>query len=179
MKDARAYLIAGPESSGTRMLTGMLVAAGCSGDAGDAQRWDSRPPRAAEHPVIVWRRSVPHGGEWPDLTGMCGELRAAGYGRLRMLVTVRDRFCLERSQPKRGHVHSAEAARANIERSYRHIFEHLLAMPELPCVMVPYESLVLHGSKASAALLELVGLDRPRGFPAARDENAKYYGGRP
>ena len=177
MSEARAYIVTGPESSGTRMLTGFLMAAGCAGSAGHVQRWDSAPPRAEEHPRVVWRRSVPHAEEWPDLVGLRNALADGGYEWAIALVTVRDRFCLERSQIAQGHVVSVEAAGANIERSYRHIFAALAAMPGVPYVMVPYESLILHGARATGALLEHVGLSGPREAAAARDENAKYYGG--
>jgi len=172
-----AYLVAGAESSGTRMLTGLLVAAGCSGSAGHTQAWDANAPCADEHPRIVWRRSVPHGGDWPDLRGMVDELRSRGYADVRFVVTVRDRHCLESSQVAAGHVPDAAGAAGNIRRCYGHIFSQLAEMPEVAYVIAPYESLVLHGAKAAGELLEALGLDVPDDMPSFRDENAKYFGG--
>lgn len=177
MSEARAYVVAGAESSGTRMLTGLLVAAGCSGSADHTQAWDAKPPRADEHPRIVRRRSVPHGGVWPDLQGVVDELRSCGYADVRFVVTVRDRHCLESSQVAAGHVADAAEAAGNIRRCYGHIFSQLAEMPEVACVIAPYESLVLHGAKAAGKLLEALGLDVPEDMPCFRDENAKHFGG--
>ena len=177
MSGSAAYLVAGAESSGTRMLTGLLVAAGCSGSAGHAQAWDAKAPHADEHPRVVWRRSVPHGGAWPELREMVERLRSRGYDDVRFVVTVRDRHCLASSQVAAGHVADAACASENIRRCYRHIFSQLAEMPEAPYVIAPYESLVLHGAKAAGRLLEALGLDAPDDMPPFRDENAKYFGG--
>ncbi len=174
---AAAYLVVGPESSGTRMVTELLIAAGCEGDCGHTQRWDQGSPEAADHPMIVWRRSVPHAGRWPDIAAICADLVSAGYGRLIVLVTVRDATCLERSQVMRRHVGTCVSARENISRCYRHIFKGLARADGAEVVMVSYEALLLHGDLAAAALLERIGIDGP-GELVITDQNAKHYGRR-
>ena len=73
----RAFLVLGPGTSGMRLMTRLLIAAGCYGDDGDDQRLDHGLP--ADEALIVWRRSLPHRGEWPDLRAMIRGLEAAGY----------------------------------------------------------------------------------------------------
>jgi LPS sulfotransferase NodH len=41
--DKRAFLVLGPESSGTRLMTKLLMVAGCYGDDGHVQRLDRDP----------------------------------------------------------------------------------------------------------------------------------------
>ena len=68
----RAFLVLGAESSGTRLVTRLLIAAGCHGDGGHQQPFDKW--QAASSPFdgkdpIVWRRSYPWTEYhlWPNL----------------------------------------------------------------------------------------------------------------
>lgn len=62
----QAYLVIGPEASGTKLLTACLIAMGAYGDAGNDQRLDEdmTPGHTITHGgPIVLRRSVPHGSD--------------------------------------------------------------------------------------------------------------------
>src|SRR4051794_21761910 len=97
----RSLLVFGPESSGTRLFTRVLLSAGCWGDGGHDQRLDRS--FAGAGPMLVWRRSFPHFREWPDAAAMMDRLRAHGYEDVRVYWTMRDLECSVKSQLAAGH----------------------------------------------------------------------------
>lgn len=160
----KAYLVLGPESSGTRMMTEILIAAGCIGDAGHEQRFDEKQP-AGESP-IVWRRSVPHAGEWPSIDLMIHRLQQSGY-EVFAVVTMRDWTAMARSQVEHWN-HTFESAIENIRGAYPYIFASLLKF-RVPYIMTSYEGLVEYGPQQD--LFSTIGLEAPD-FQV-RDENQK------
>ena len=160
----KAYLILGPESSGTRMMTEVLLAAGCTGDAGHEQRFDNTWPDG-ESP-IVWRRSIPHAGEWPSIDRMIHHLRQSDY-EVYAVVTMRDWSAMARSQVEHWN-HTFESAIENIRTAYPYIFSALLKF-RVPYIMTSYESLKEWGPQADLFLS--IGLEAPD-FEV-RDENRK------
>ncbi len=173
----KVILVLGPESSGTRLATRILIEAGCLGDDGHVQRWDTRPipDWADEKRPIVWRRSLPHGGRWPDLYQLVA--RAGPTGRdLLVVVTVREWWACARSQVRAGHVPGMGQALSHISLAYLRIFS-LLAGSSIPYYVLPYEALVLHPGPTIAGLIEWLGLARVPEIEI-RDENAKHYGTR-
>ena len=173
-KPPSAHIVIGPESSGTRFLTGILIDAGCTGDAGHAQRWDTMVPKAKKYPHIVWRKSVPHGKAWPRLTHMVRTLESNGYKDVRVIVLVREPFALQHSQVKRRHVPNIAAACRNIRKAYLHIFNHL-AKSGAAFSVVSYEALALHGVPARRSILDELGLRLLKPNVTPRNENAKHY----
>lgn len=184
----RAFLVLGPESHGTHLVTDLLVHAGCHGRSGahvawqgewpaaidDRQPWDEALP--TDEDPIVWRRSVPHLAHWPDIRGMIGSLEARGY-EVRAVVVHREVYAAIQSQLKWRHVGDATTARANVERAYPYIFAHLEAAA-VPATVVGYESLV-HEPAAQDALLEEIGLEVPRARLEVWDGNRKWHDARP
>ncbi|MEM1182729.1 MAG: hypothetical protein AAGM22_30575 [Acidobacteriota bacterium] len=170
----RAFLVVGPESHGTHLVTDLLVHAGCQGHSGDhgpwrgdgagsesagpadRQPWDDSPP--TDQDPIVWRRSVPHLRRWPDLHKMAVDLEMRGY-RVHVVVVTRERYPAIQSQLKWRHVEDGAQATANIERAYRHIFGHIEAA-DVTSTVVSYEALVAD-PKAQDRLLAALGLDAP------------------
>jgi len=55
---ARIFLVFGPEGSTTRATCRLLMRAGCKGDDGWVQPFDSNPPKAALAPLAVWRKTA-------------------------------------------------------------------------------------------------------------------------
>ncbi len=168
-----AYLVTGPESSGTRLMTAIIMACGAAGSAEHQQPWDTTDfPPAREFGVdIVFRRSIPHGGHIPNLVEILQRMQQAGY-TVRMVVMVRDMFACAHSQVRAGHVQDVVAAMANIINAYR-LIATTITRVSCPAHFVPYEALILHPE----AIPEMVGclgltLDRP---VSITDENAKYY----
>ncbi|MEM6700174.1 MAG: hypothetical protein AAF599_17350, partial [Bacteroidota bacterium] len=123
----RAFLVLGAESNGSHLVTDILINAGCIGHAGnhvpwqpnnkvlhrgikkpweykfptDLQPWDKKMP-TNENP-IVWRRSIPHGKQWINLTKMILDLKERGY-QVKAIVVTRDSYAALQSQLKWQHV---------------------------------------------------------------------------
>lgn len=151
MMPKRAYVVVGPESSGNRLLTALLVRAGCAGAGSTSQPFDL----PTEEDPAVLLRSYPHGNEWPDLAAICGELRNRGYV-VRVLVLVRDPWCVVQSQRTRQQ-HPEQLAWANIRHAYTTLFGQLAPL-NIWWTLVPYEALVLHPVEAVRRLLEMIDL---------------------
>lgn len=165
----RAYLVLGPESSGTRLMTRLLIAAGCYGDSDHFQRLDSAVE--AGEPLLVWRRSIPHGGTWPDLERMVEIVDALGYG-VTAVVMSRDWHSMAISQEQAPHAESAGAALQQIQIAYRYIFASL---PDtLPFEIVNYESIVMRPRGTIKYLFVRLGLPVPE-LPYIYDANGRYY----
>ncbi len=163
----KAYLVLGPESSGTRMMTQILMATGCAGDGDHDQRWDSVLPDGETS--VVWRRSVPHGGQWPPLDLMVKRLRERSY-EVYGVVMSRDWTAMMRSQVEHWE-HTRESAIKNIRMAYPYIFSSLLKF-QVPYVMVNYESLMQHGVQSLTDVFETIDLVPPAEFEL-RDATAR------
>jgi len=166
----RAYLVLGPESSGTRWLTGLLIKAGCSGSDDHVQPWDTMLP--ANEPLVAWRRSFPHGGEWPNVKHLVTALRARHY-EITALVMTRDWFAMSRSQAQ---FQPAEDVADNIQRAYRQIFMGL-TQTQTAFVVVSYEAALVHPAAFVNSLLGYLGLGvtLDAATIGAIDGNAKWY----
>ncbi|MBN1814714.1 MAG: hypothetical protein JXA14_22935 [Anaerolineae bacterium] len=168
----QAFFVVGPESSGTRLLTRVLIRSGCFGDDGHRQRMDDlvfygRPSH------IAFRRSVPHDGGWPDLARIVRLMRQAGYD-VTALVTVRELQAMAKSQVRAGHVRTISTALGNIERAYRSIFAGLGKLYGTGLFVVPYEAAVLHPPSLADLVMSL-GLTPASPLTAIYDGNAKHY----
>lgn len=171
----RAFLVVGPERSGTRLLTRILIAAGCYGDDGHEQRLDAKLPD--ELPMLVWRRSVPHRREWPDLQSMAGVLRRKGYKDVRAVVTTRDWFAVAQSQVSEKLVDDMAMAYRNQQRAYGSIMAELM-LSKVPFMVVSYEHLVQRPQQTIANLMDYFGLPALIATGVeVYDGNAKWYEG--
>jgi len=169
----RAFIVIGPESTGTRLWTRVLIGCGCYGDGGHSQRLDAMIPKG--EPLIVWRRSAPHAHKWPDLAAMAQRLRGAGYPSVQVLVTTRDWWATTRAQVRDGHVRSEDEAASHLRIAYAKIFDALYKTG-LPFTVLSYEGLAQRGPAMIARLAEGWGLEAPAGWRETFfDGNAKYY----
>ena len=110
-----AYLVFGPESSGTRMITQALCAYGCAGSFQHEQEFDSfLLPPPVQH--IVWRRSFPHAKQWPVTESFVNAVQNAGFTAVFVIVS-RDFHSAVQSQIKWGHVQTEQQAKANIRKA--------------------------------------------------------------
>ncbi|TWT35198.1 hypothetical protein KOR34_00860 [Posidoniimonas corsicana] len=148
-----AILVMGPESSGTRLMTSLLIDAGCYGDATHRQRIDRTIPQSGP---IVWRRSFPHGDGWPDAVAAIRRLQSSGY-IAKAVVMTRDWHCVVQSQLERRHATDAETALARLQDSYRRIYQ-ALCETNIFYINVSYESLILNGGAAVSQALANFGL---------------------
>ena len=91
----RAYLVLGPEGSGTKLVTRLFVEAGCQGEWSHKQKFDREGP-AGE--LVVVRRSYPHNGSWPNLKTLAGQLLEY---EVRAVVMIRTYRCTVASRTRR------------------------------------------------------------------------------
>jgi hypothetical protein len=163
----KAFLVAGPESSGTRMVTEALIKAGAFGQSSHAQEMDDlnffgRPD------LIVLRRSVPHGNGWPDLTVIIRNMIRAGYA-VSPIMTYRDKdYCIQ-SQMRAARQMAAEQGLPHIVKestlrafyftAYQNIFSHLAAAGMLP-IICHYSSFV-NNAEYRAVFFNQLGLPCP------------------
>jgi hypothetical protein len=170
--EKRAFLVLGPESSGTKLFTEILIKAGCDGHNGNVQRWDTELPAGD---LIVWRRSVPHGlDDYPDICAMVEKLRGLDY-EVFAYVTTRDWTSILNSRVLQGGIQSYELAAERIQWPYPHIFSQL-QQADVPFVMVSYEAVTEYGEKSIQRLLKIFGLELPE-LPEIYTGNEKYYTG--
>lgn len=170
----RAYLVYGPEASGNRLMGRLLIAAGCIGDGGHAQRWETKPP--TDETPIVWVRSLPLGTDhrWPDVPEHIMRLEDAGY-QVVLVILVRDMIATSLSQIAAGHVeHRLEA-----EQNMLGALQTLLDAPKWAATnhaqVVTYEA-IAGGLPYVNALLDRLGLPALEKLPEPiYDGNAKYY----
>ena len=165
----RAFLVLGPESSGTRLMTRILIGAGCLGDDGEIQRLDSGIPDA---PLIVWRRSIPHAAKWPAIPQMVADLRVADYPVM-AVVTTRDWSAMTKSQIAAGHVADPGMALQHLQRAYPFI-TGALTSNAVPYAMMSYEALIQRPAKMLGWLSAQLELELPP--IEVYDGNAKWYG---
>lgn len=172
MQDDRiAILVYGPESTATRLLTRVLVAAGCEGDGTHGQRFDTEIPDKEGY--IVWRRSFPHARRWPDIESMINRLREKDY-KIFVYVTTRDWYAMAKSQMNRSYANSFSMAFQNAQNAYALIFSKLNKLG-IRCVMFSYDAMIAHPNQYLTIMLNLVGLEPPNDFEPIGDGNAKYY----
>jgi len=180
VKGAACYLVFGPESSCTRMMTRLLIQGGCRGQDTHKQAYDKKPPKAEPGVKVVWRRSFPHLNRWPDIAEMVQMLRVSGYdlGQIRIVVTVRDWWATRESQRKTGHVRDIPAAQRRTTEAYRRIFRGAFETG-VQFLVVPVEALHVGGQPAIAAVYRQLGLPAKRAWDAepVRNENQKHYAG--
>jgi len=168
----RAFLVLGPESSGSRFVTELLVNAGCEGSADHHQPFDNDPPRDQE--LVVWRRSYPHGEDWPDAFELIEDLRVRGYS-VAAVVCMRDFYAMCASQVRVEHAPNTTQALTGVRHAYRSIFADI-TLCAVPYWIVSYESLVARPTRAAQAFVRMLGLDiEPERIPEVKDGNAKYY----
>lgn len=154
----RAFLVVGAEDTGTRAVTRVLIAAGCAGDASHFQPFDNGIPRG--HDRIVWRRSVPHAGQWPAVSHLLILVRNAGY-QPHVIVTMRDWSATAVAQVSATHVKTKEQALENLQRAYRCIFRDL---GSVDYTIVNYESFGT-SQMAIDLFLQRLGLSAPQREP--------------
>lgn len=162
-------MVMGPESSGTRFLTRCFIKAGCAGQYTHEQAFDKELP-LPEHP-IVWRRSVPYWGEWPDIAHCLFRLTRIGYIPHAVVIT-RDWYATACSQVANKHALDVELAERQMQRAMRYIYSNLMEAG-VDFTWVTYEGLVQRPKATLEWLMERFGLPVPD--IEVHDGNAKYY----
>lgn len=154
-----AIMVIGPESSGTRLVTRIMIAAGCRGDGQHKQRHDTDIPRAVRGKPIVWRRSMPHLRQWPDLVSMAEKLNDLDYVPA-VIITHREWYAMARSQIANGHAPSMSRATANIKSAYEQAYRWTHGSVKR-WMTVTYESVLLHPAMTAQSMAFYFGLMNP------------------
>lgn len=167
----KAFLVLGPEGTGTRLFTRILINAGCEGSAGHRQKFDGTLPT---QDCIVWRKSFPHRNCWPCITTMVSELRDKDY-TVHAFVTNRNwHAILESRGPRHEAGGGTKAVYQHLQKSYPLIFQGL-AEAKVPFIVVSYEEMLLRGATYIEKVLELWGLKLQSQLEEITDGNEKYY----
>lgn len=181
----KAFLVLGPESHGNHLVTDILVHAGCHGHSGDHANWDKQWQAGVhndnqpwDHALptdedpIVWRRSVPHLKNMPDIKNMVDSLEARQY-EVTGIVITREPYAALQSQLKWHHVKNLATGITNIEKAYKYIFSQL-EKANIHFVMTSYEALVNY-PEAQDLLLQQLTLELPETRLPVWDGNKKWY----
>ena len=170
-KKMKAFIVLGPENSGTRFLTNILIKAGCLGQDTHEQDFDELVPRAnGKH--LVWRRSVPHGDSWVDLDKIIYQARYANFAPF-IIVNMREWHSLINSQAN-NFAFDKDVALNRIRAATLHIFDSIDKLKNVPFIVVTYESIVYNPASINR-LLEFIGLNRIDNFDFIYDGNVKHY----
>ena len=163
-----AYFIIGPESSGTRMLTEAFIKSGCYGDSDIDQRMDDMN---FSESLIVFRRSLPHGGIWPNIPHIADTMKQSGY-RIHPVIILRDKFYTIKSQIKNQHVTTEAEAIDNIRYGIEYAYRNLSAVGLNPAVVL-YEVFVKY-PEVREVFFKSLGLMPP--LMEFHDGNLQYKG---
>lgn len=149
-----AYLVIGGESTGTRMVTELMIRAGCFGDSGHVQRvdgmikegrWDELNNIMVRQPIVL-RRSVPHDAKWfnirREMVDPFTEKLSFNERNLYFLVTTRDWFCASRSAAIAGHSSTPYTAIEKLREAYGRIGQFFLTFNGCEYYMVSYEGII-------------------------------------
>lgn len=152
METKKAYVVVGPESSGTRMLTEALIRCGIEGGEGHYQAVDNQLGNPPD--VFVIRRSLPHGGQWPPLLRMKKRLLDKGY-ELIPIAIYRDERITALSQIRNSHVRDEKEARKKIR-----VAKNIIEQTYDNLIIVQYETFV-GDSRIRKAFFNRLGLEEP------------------
>jgi hypothetical protein len=172
MPNKRAFVVMGPPSSGTRLMTRILIAGGCDGDGDHVQRWDDELPTGD---LIVIRRHQPTGRlpEWAESHGnIITALQAHDYTVIGVIIS-RDWFCTVRSQILAPHVPNIEIGRQLNMGCWRNIFLNL--PDDLDYEIVSYESIMMRPYKVIHQFYDRWNLQPTEPLEPIVDTNEKYY----
>lgn len=164
---AQAFLVVGPEGSGTRWVTSLFISAGCYGDAGHEQRMDIEIPAPTQN--VVFRRSFPHGEDYPNMFLLLNKFR--DYDSRHLIICMRDIYSVVMSQIDNRFASSVGRAYRRIGEAYGHIFH---AYDWLSDAIFNYEMAMMYKEPYVNRFMSRFSL-QTEGLIEFNDGNAKYY----
>lgn len=172
-KKKKAFLVIGPPSSGTRLMTRILMTCGCTGDGGHEQRFDNKEPT---DPVIVIRRHhtrerLPPYSQHEDWIRSLDDL---GY-RVTLIFITRDKFATIKSMLLAPHARNWEEGEKWINLSWKVTFEDIITY-HVRFEVISYEAILARPLNFVAALANRYGLNfEPTLLEMFLDGNQKHY----
>lgn len=172
-----AYFVIGPESSGTKLVTKLLMNAGCFGSDEHQQPIDEALDNdtffdrlfQGEEKIVV-RRSWPHGIDHkaPDVKGIFETLESKGY-EVRFVVTMRSWPTMIESQiDAEQHASTRWEAYENIVDATTKIFYWIKRL-KAPFIIVNYGDLLRNKTVTLHWMLNALGLEYERGMEGIID----------
>lgn len=143
----KAFLILGPEGSGTYMLWEALASSGCGIDI------SKRPEN------FTIRYSLPHAYTWPDLLKICRDLKSRSY-EIQPLIILRDYYCTVRSVIRRDPERPWSDVEKNMARSLAEI--GLIAERYRNTIYITYEAFCLSEGFRRWLFKSKLGLPEPK-----------------
>lgn len=167
MNNKICYFVVGTEGSGTYMMAEAIAEAGAHYI--DEEKKIGIALAKCHEPVVVIRRSLPHRNEWPDLSGIAGQVTHAGYFVI-FIAIFRDPNAAIRSVMNRREVGRIKATE-NMAWSIGRIGELVGQYPVFP---ITYEAVVGSMGFRYWLFTQALELRYPSNY-TFRDENRKYY----
>lgn len=168
--EKRAFLVLGPESSGTKMLTRSIMLAGAYGQDTHVQKMDDlnfgdRPP------LIVFRRSIPHASKTPNIKKIYDLISKAGY-KVTPIFIRRNDSCTANSQIRNGYVNNIQDALINMEYADNVVLS-AFGKIGVQVIRVKYEPFVTN-PEIREKFFNILGLEEPVSM-TYYNANEKYY----
>ena len=146
------------------MLEEAFVSAGCYRDSRHAS--GTEPDFSESRDPLVFRRSLPHAGAWPDLRKYAALMLRAGF-RVQPIIIFRDWNATVQSVLRRNPETRASVVEANMRKAIRAI--GYLADP----IYITYEAFCFHPEFRKWLFVEKLGLTEPD--IEIKYANPKYY----
>lgn len=163
----RSFLVIGPESSGTKMMTRFLLDAGCSRLA--EQGYLGNYPVYDGTRNLVVHRSMPYAGKWESMPELIGKLsQQAPFGAA--VVMLRSWPATISSQQNHKHARG-EQAEWQTRWALGHIFSGLQGVPFYP---ITYASAVSDDNLLRWLYTEF-GMVAPDPLPRRDNRDARHY----
>lgn len=167
----KAFLVIGPESSGTRVTTKVLIENGCFGSDKHFQPMDGfRDPSLLDpYDFVVIRRSVPHNKYYPDMNRIYDYYGRAGFEYIHTIVTTRHWPYIAESQVSNRFAGCLSEAILSVQLAYKLIFSNI----NMPYTVSSYTDLVSNPEDYQKWLCAQINLPFIRGINIV-DGDAKY-----
>lgn len=143
------FIVAGPESSGNRLVASLLVAGGCRGEASTRQPEIGGVPTDGDAVIIAHDPGLIR--RW-----LCWA-RSTRFDT-HVVVVLRDWHATARSAVNRGHQPDLAASWEHLGGYYPGLFA-VITEAQVPHTMVSYEAVVADRQAVSRWLMERLGLD--------------------
>lgn len=163
----KLFFVIGPESSGNRLLTRILCNSGCFGDFEHYQRLDEfingkqfLKEIIGDNETIVFRRSVPHGGVFPNIKLIVEKFVNEGFTP-HFVLPQRSTYELYRSKINNNGKRSLEDAHESNKLELFHIWTSVFPNLQNPFMFVPTSLLFYCPNLVLIDLKFWSGLDIP------------------
>lgn len=184
----KVFIVVGPESSGTRVITRLFCMSGCVGDYGHEQRLDRFVYNEGvekgieicgvlgrDCETIVLRRSIPYDSDRrPDILGIGAKFRSAGFEPY-YIVTIRDWTCNAASKINMGHGTNLDMAKDSLVEEWSDIGAMFAGFNGKFCIVMT-SSLFTNPERVISGLEDWTGLVFTKeAYKVVFDADSKYY----